>query len=52
MAHAGRIVDPAPGARYGGGLIVFQGTPAGLAAARSALTGQHLAAFASSSGGR
>jgi hypothetical protein len=33
------------GAGHDGGRIVFQGTP-GLAAARSALTGEHLAAYA------
>jgi len=31
--------------RHDGGRIVFEGTPADLAAARSTLTGEHLAAY-------
>lgn len=45
MAHADRIIDLGPGAGHDGGRIVFEGTPAELAAARSTLTGQHLAAY-------
>jgi excinuclease UvrABC ATPase subunit len=45
MAHADWIIDLGPGAGHDGGQIVFQGTPADLAAARSTLTGQHLAAY-------
>jgi excinuclease UvrABC ATPase subunit len=45
MAHADWIVDLGPGAGHDGGRIVFEGTPAHLVAARSTLTGQHLAAF-------
>jgi excinuclease UvrABC ATPase subunit len=45
MAHADWIVDLGPGAGNDGGRIVFEGTPAELVAARSTLTGQHLAAY-------
>jgi excinuclease UvrABC ATPase subunit len=45
MAHADWIVDLGPGAGHDGGRIVFEGTPAGLVAARSTLTGEHLAAY-------
>ncbi len=45
MAHADWIIDLGPGAGRGGGRVVFEGTPADLAAARSTLTGQHLAAY-------
>jgi excinuclease UvrABC ATPase subunit len=45
MAHADWIVDMGPGAGHDGGRIVFEGTPAALVAARSTLTGQHLAAY-------
>jgi len=45
MAHADWIVDLGPGAGHDGGLIVFEGRPADLAAARSTLTGEHLAAY-------
>jgi excinuclease UvrABC ATPase subunit len=45
MAHADWIIDVGPGAGHDGGLIVFEGTPAGLVAARSTLTGEHLAAY-------
>jgi excinuclease UvrABC ATPase subunit len=44
MAHADWIIDLGPGA----GRIVFEGTPADLVAARSTLTGQHLAAYVGS----
>ncbi|MDT0304632.1 excinuclease ABC subunit UvrA [Streptomonospora wellingtoniae] len=46
MAHADWIVDLGPGAGHDGGRVVFEGTPADLAAARSTLTGEHLAAYA------
>lgn len=45
MAHADRIIDLGPGAGHDGGRIVFEGTPAELVAARSTLTGEHLAAY-------
>lgn len=45
MAHADWIIDLGPGAGRDGGRIVFEGTPAELAAARSTLTGEHLAAY-------
>jgi excinuclease UvrABC ATPase subunit len=45
MAHADWIIDLGPGAGHDGGSIVFEGTPADLVAARSTLTGQHLAAY-------
>ena len=45
MAHADWIVDIGPGAGHDGGRVVFEGTPADLVAARSTLTGQHLAAY-------
>ncbi|MCX4820169.1 excinuclease ABC subunit UvrA [Streptomyces sp. NBC_01142] len=45
MAHADWIIDLGPGAGHDGGHIVFQGTPADLVAARSTLTGEHLAAY-------
>ncbi len=48
MAHADWIVDLGPGAGHDGGRIVFEGTPAELVAARSTLTGQHLAAYVGS----
>ena len=46
MAHADWIIDLGPGAGHDGGRIVFEGTPAGLVAARSTVTGEHLAAYA------
>ncbi|HLG56435.1 MAG TPA: excinuclease ABC subunit UvrA [Vicinamibacterales bacterium] len=49
MAHADWIIDLGPGAGHDGGRIVFEGTPADLVAARSTLTGEHLAAFVGSS---
>jgi excinuclease UvrABC ATPase subunit len=45
MAHADWIIDVGPGAGQDGGRIVFEGTPAELVAARSTLTGEHLAAY-------
>jgi excinuclease UvrABC ATPase subunit len=45
MARADWIIDLGPGAGHDGGRIVFEGTPAELAAARSTLTGEHLAAY-------
>jgi excinuclease UvrABC ATPase subunit len=45
MAHADWIVDLGPGAGHDGGQVVFQGTPADLVAARSTLTGEHLATY-------
>lgn len=44
MAAADRIIDLGPGAGHDGGLVVFEGTPAGLAASGT-LTGQHLADY-------
>jgi excinuclease ABC A subunit len=44
MARADWIIDLGPGAGHDGGRIVFEGTPADLVAARSTLTGEHLAA--------
>ncbi|MGW6379473.1 ATP-binding cassette domain-containing protein [Rhodococcus sp. NPDC055112] len=45
MAHADWIIDLGPGAGHDGGRIVFEGTPTDLVAARSTLTGEHLAAY-------
>jgi len=45
MALADWIIDLGPGAGHDGGRIVFEGTPADLVAARSTLTGEHLAAY-------
>ncbi|MEU2517160.1 excinuclease ABC subunit UvrA [Streptomyces pseudogriseolus] len=45
MAHADWIIDLGPGAGHDGGRIVFEGTPAELVAARSTLTGEHLAEY-------
>ena len=47
MAHADWIIDLGPGAGHDGGRIVFEGTPADLVAARSTLTGKHLATYVS-----
>jgi excinuclease UvrABC ATPase subunit len=49
MAHADWIIDLGPGAGHDGGRIVFEGTPAELVAARSTLTGEHLAAYVGAS---
>jgi excinuclease UvrABC ATPase subunit len=48
MAHADWIIDLGPGAGHDGGRVVFEGTPADLVAAKSTLTGEHLAAFVAS----
>ncbi|MFC4602214.1 ATP-binding cassette domain-containing protein [Rhodococcus kronopolitis] len=48
MAHADWIIDLGPGAGHDGGRVVFEGTPAELVAARSTLTGEHLAAYVAS----
>jgi excinuclease UvrABC ATPase subunit len=48
MAHADWIIDLGPGAGHDGGRIVFEGTPADLVAAKSTLTGEHLAAYVGS----
>ncbi|GAB2759179.1 excinuclease ABC subunit UvrA [Terrabacter koreensis] len=45
MAHADWIIDLGPGAGHDGGTVVFEGTPADLVAARSTLTGKHLADY-------
>jgi excinuclease UvrABC ATPase subunit len=45
MAHSDWIIDLGPGAGHDGGRVVFEGTPADLVAARSTLTGEHLAAY-------
>jgi excinuclease UvrABC ATPase subunit len=39
------LIDLGPGAGHDGGRIVFAGMPADLVAARSTLTGEHLAAY-------
>ena len=49
MAHADWIIDLGPGAGHDGGRIVFEGTPADLVAARSTLTGEHLATYVDAS---
>ncbi|PCC68715.1 excinuclease ABC, A subunit [Nannocystis exedens] len=48
MAHADWIIDLGPGAGHDGGKVVFEGTPTDLVAAKSTLTGKHLAAFVGS----
>jgi excinuclease ABC A subunit len=48
MAHADWIIDLGPGAGHDGGRIVFEGAPADLVAARSTLTGEHLATYVGS----
>jgi excinuclease UvrABC ATPase subunit len=45
MARADWIIDLGPGAGHDGGRIVFEGTPADLVAARSTVTGEHLAVY-------
>jgi excinuclease UvrABC ATPase subunit len=45
MAHADWLIDLGPGAGHDGGRIVFEGTPGDLVAARSTLTGTHLAEY-------
>ena len=50
MAHADWIIDLGPGAGHDGGRVVFEGTPSELVAARSTLTGEHLAAYVGAAG--
>jgi excinuclease UvrABC ATPase subunit len=50
MSHADWIIDLGPGAGHDGGRIVFEGRPADLVAARSTLTGEHLAAYVNDGG--
>jgi len=45
MAHADWIIDLGPGAGHEGGRVVFEGPPADLVAAKSTVTGKHLAAY-------
>ncbi|MCK3768205.1 excinuclease ABC subunit UvrA [Microbacterium aerolatum] len=45
MAHGDWIIDVGPGAGHDGGRVVFEGTPADLVAAKSTLTGEHLAEY-------
>jgi excinuclease UvrABC ATPase subunit len=45
MAHADWIIDIGPGAGHDGGRVVFEGAPADLVAARSTVTGEHLAEY-------
>jgi excinuclease UvrABC ATPase subunit len=45
MAHGDWIIDLGPGAGHDGGRVVFSGLPADLVAARSTLTGLHLADY-------
>ncbi|TDD13632.1 excinuclease ABC subunit UvrA, partial [Kribbella turkmenica] len=45
MAHADWIIDLGPGAGHDGGRVVFEGTPSDLVAAKSTLTGEHLASY-------
>ena len=45
IAIVDHVVHLGPGAGHDGGRIVFEGTPADLVAARSTLTGEHLAAY-------
>ncbi|MBV9545063.1 MAG: ATP-binding cassette domain-containing protein, partial [Chloroflexi bacterium] len=45
MAHADWIIDLGPGGGHDGGKVIFEGLPANLVAARSTLTGQHLADY-------
>ncbi len=52
MAHADWVIDLGPGAGHEGGRVVFEGTPADLVAARSTLTGEHLASYVGARGGR
>ena len=39
------VVSASMGAGHDGGRVVFEGTPADLVAARSTVTGEHLAAY-------
>ncbi|WP_431919771.1 ATP-binding cassette domain-containing protein [Amycolatopsis tucumanensis] len=45
IAPADHVIDLGPGAGSDGGSVVFEGSPAELAAARSTLTGEHLARY-------
>jgi excinuclease UvrABC ATPase subunit len=45
MAHADWIIDLGPGAGHDGGRVVFEGSPGDLVAARSTVTGEHLASY-------
>jgi excinuclease UvrABC ATPase subunit len=45
MTQADWIIDLGPDAGHDGGRVVFAGTPAARVAARSTLTGAHLAAY-------
>ncbi|WP_160050689.1 MULTISPECIES: excinuclease ABC subunit UvrA [unclassified Nocardiopsis] len=45
IARADWVIDLGPGAGHDGGRVVFEGTPADLVAARSTLTGEHLASY-------
>ncbi|GAA2612129.1 excinuclease ABC subunit UvrA [Dactylosporangium fulvum] len=45
MTRADWIIDLGPGAGHDGGKVVFEGTPADMVAARSTLTGEHLATY-------
>lgn len=45
MAHADWIIDIGPGAGHDGGRVVFEGVPSDLVAAKSTLTGEHLAQY-------
>jgi excinuclease UvrABC ATPase subunit len=45
MAHADWIIDLGPGAGHDGGRVVFEGRPSDLVAAKSTLTGVHLADY-------
>lgn len=49
MSHADWIIDLGPGAGHDGGTVVFEGTPAELVAAKSTLTGKHLASYVAAS---
>ncbi|MGZ8768319.1 ATP-binding cassette domain-containing protein, partial [Aeromicrobium sp.] len=51
MARADWIIDLGPGAGHDGGRIIFEGPAADLVAARSTLTGEHLAAYVGTDGG-
>lgn len=45
VANSDWVIDLGPGAGHDGGRVVFEGTPAELAAGASTLTGQHLAGY-------
>ncbi|MBV9934982.1 MAG: ATP-binding cassette domain-containing protein, partial [Actinobacteria bacterium] len=52
VAHADWVIDLGPGAGHDGGRVVFEGTPADLVAARSTLTGKHLAEYVGAGGAK